>query len=63
MEEMKKCPFCGCEPRKLTSRKEGDLMDLHRVYCSNILCPVQPATRRRKTMQEAIDNWNGRANV
>jgi hypothetical protein len=63
MEELKKCPFCGCEPRKITTRKEGDLAELSRVFCANVLCPIQPATRRRFTMEEAVKDWNGRADI
>jgi len=57
---LKPCPFCGCEPRKLTNRKDGDLAALSRVFCANILCPIQPSTRRRFTMEEVVKDWNRR---
>lgn len=60
MEELKKCPFCGCYPKTITNRMADEFVKHSRVFCANILCPIQPATRRRATMTSAIMDWNER---
>lgn len=60
MEELKKCPFCGCYPKTITNRMAGEFVEHSRVFCANILCHIQPATRRRATMTSAIMDWNER---
>ena len=55
MEELKPCPFCGGKAEIVDN---GDFVD---VSCKDYTCRGWANSLDRKTKQEAIEDWNRRA--
>lgn len=59
-EELKPCPFCGCEAELIPySLETGDNLKYWAVTCSNRDCFVQPETPYYHK-EDAIEAWNFR---
>ena len=59
MNKLKPCPFCGS--RAFMRNEKGQIGTIHRVYCGNEDCPVEPETHWYWRKEEAIEAWNRRA--
>lgn len=59
MTELKPCPFCGGRAFMLNEKEEAGT--LHRVYCGNEDCHVEPKTHWYWKKEQAIETWNRRA--
>jgi hypothetical protein len=72
---VKRCPFCGCEPRlmdgtyleyeKATKRSDGyyDVPIVIRIgiECNNDCCDIRPDTALFPSLKKAAEIWNTRA--
>lgn len=60
--ELKHCPFCGSEAilRKVETGRNRSGYEYY-VRCGNPHCPVYVNTLNRNTEDEAVENWNQRA--
>ena len=54
--ELKPCPFCGAEPRRVTENYRA-----HRVVCGNLKCRVFVHTEWFDRASDATKAWNRRA--
>lgn len=55
MDELKPCPFCGCNEIIGNQYINRDMQDCYAIYCSNC-----DATIRGYTESEVIEAWNTR---
>ena len=60
MEELKPCPFCGCNAIVIANRYRHDETCFY-VKCRNNECFVIPETYAHSDMECAIEAWNRRA--
>lgn len=62
MEELKPCPFCGSKAilRKVATGRNRSGYEYY-VRCYNLNCTVYVHTFYRDTEDEAVENWNRRA--
>jgi len=59
MNELKPCPFCGCEAElEEHARKIGKRF--FEVHCPNNSCRVVVRTSNMETREDAVELWNKR---
>ena len=56
-DELKPCPFCGSTPKYLYN----PAYDVHCIWCPNKLCGVRPDVDSHVSKDQAVENWNKRA--
>ena len=56
MSELKPCPFCG-KSKVGAIKKENK----YRIVCVNPNCHITPHTNWEDTKQNAVEEWNRRA--
>ena len=60
MTDLKRCPFCGAEPRMKHMRFDAFSIEFWWVKCENCRAEInQP----RHSEKEAADDWNRRSEV
>lgn len=57
--ELRECPWCG-RKGELRSPKIHDKIE-YKVKCPNLWCHIQPETELCDNEEEAIEQWNRRA--
>ena len=56
-DELKPCPFCGSTPKYLYN----PAYDVHCIWCPNKMCGVRPDVDSHVSKDQAVENWNKRA--
>ena len=61
LPNLKRCPFCGSEPKLIEVGENGfPQFNKFVIHCQNENCIVQPITRRFDDANKAINTWNRR---
>lgn len=64
--ELLKCPFCGTDAKYYTRDAETGCYLIapyteHVIHCPNMSCPADCVEVARRTYEEAVTDWNTRA--
>ena len=63
MTELKKCPFCGSDPKYLTQIVDGWFDGEYRKIFYVVGCENCEFSFRSEVQQEVFDKWNKRTEV
>ena len=62
-EELKKCPFCGCDGTTFKAYTEHNNNPYQTACCSNDSCPASYIYINEKTRENAVKIWNTRHEI